>query len=80
MNILTIDTKDNCYVINEGQMNDLQESVASSIALDRGNYDVRIESGRYSYAAAKTEGEPFVLLWIFRSQRKSCCMRLIFRC
>ncbi len=65
MNLLTIDTKDNCYVINEGQMNDLQERVASSITLDRGNYEVRIESGRYSYAAAKTEGEPFVLLWIY---------------
>lgn len=65
MNLLTIDPKDNCYVINEGQMNDLQERVANSITLDRGTYDIRIESGRYSYASAKTEGEPFVFLWIY---------------
>ena len=35
MNLLTIDTKDNCYVINEAQMNDLQQRVASSITLER---------------------------------------------
>ncbi|MEI2579023.1 hypothetical protein [Scytonema sp. PRP1] len=65
MSILTIDTKNNCYVINPDQMNNLQQNVASSFSLEKGTFDIRITGGRYSYAKAKTEGEPFVLLWIY---------------
>ena len=65
MSLLTIDTKNNCYVIDADGMNHLQQNVASSFTLDEGSYDIRISSGAYKYAQAKTEGEPFVLLWIY---------------
>ncbi|MBH8561786.1 hypothetical protein I8748_06285 [Nostoc sp. CENA67] len=65
VNILTIDTKTNCYVIDPNQMNNLQQNVATSFTLEKGNFDIRITEGRYSYAKSKTEGEPFVLLWIY---------------
>ena len=65
MGLLTIDTKKNCYVIDPGGMNYLQQNVASSITLEEGIFDIQIKSGRYSYNQAETEGEPFVLLWIY---------------
>ena len=65
MSILTIDTKNNCYVIAPNQMNDLQQNVATSFTLEQGDFDIKINSGRYSYANSQTEGEPFVLLWIY---------------
>jgi prenyltransferase beta subunit len=65
MSILTIDTKTNCYVIDPNQMNNLQLNVASTFTFEKGTFDIKIASGRYRYAKAKTEGEPFVLLWIY---------------
>src|SRR4028119_807546 len=65
MSILTIDTKNNCYVINPDQMNNLQQNVATSFTFDKGTFDIKISGGRYKYAKAKAEGEPFVLLWIY---------------
>ena len=65
MSILTIDTKNNCYVINADQMNNLQQNVATSFTFEKGTFDIKISGGRYKYAKAKTEGEPFVLLWIY---------------
>jgi hypothetical protein len=65
MKSLTIDTKKNCYVIDNNGMNNLQQNVANSITLDKGTFDIQIVSGVYSYAKCKTEGEPFVLLWIY---------------
>jgi len=65
MSILTIDTKNNCYVINPDQMNNLQQNVATSFTFDKGTFDIKIIGDRYKYAKAKTEGEPFVLLWIY---------------
>ncbi|MCC5644044.1 hypothetical protein LC607_14015 [Nostoc sp. CHAB 5824] len=65
MNILTIDTKNNCYVIDRDQMNNLQQNVATSFTFEKGTFDIKITDGRYSYAHSKTEGEPFVLLWIY---------------
>ena len=65
MQLLTIDTKNNCYVIDPNGMNQLQENVASKTTLDRGTYDIQITSGRYSFANSKTDGEPLVLLWLY---------------
>ncbi|WP_169221688.1 hypothetical protein [Brasilonema sp. UFV-L1] len=65
MSILTIDSKNNCYVIDPNQMNNLQQKVANSYTFDKGTFEIRITGGRYKYAKAKTEGEPFVLLWIY---------------
>jgi len=65
MRLLTIDTKNNCYVIDSEQMNHLQQNVANSFTLDQGSYDIKITSGIYKYAKTKTAGEPFVLLWVY---------------
>ncbi|WP_445175422.1 hypothetical protein, partial [Microcoleus sp.] len=65
MQLLTIDTKENCYVINTDQMNNLQQNVAKSLTLNKGTFDIQITSGTYSYSADNTVGEPFVFLWIY---------------
>ena len=65
MQLLTIDTKNNCYVIDPNGMNELQQNVASSFTFDRGTYDIQITSGRYNFAKGATEGEPLVLLWLY---------------
>ena len=65
MQLLTIDTKENCYVINTDQMNNLQHFVAKSLTLNKGTFDIQITSGTYSYRADNTAGEPFVFLWIY---------------
>ncbi|MEG4036732.1 hypothetical protein QUA03_23225 [Microcoleus sp. S36b_A4] len=65
MKLLTIDTKENCYVINTAQMNSLQQNVAKSLTLDKGTFDIQITSGSYSYSGDNTVAEPFVFLWIY---------------
>lgn len=65
MQLLTIDTKGSCYVIDANEMNHLQQNVASSFTLEKGTFDIKIISGRYSFAESKTEGEPLVVLWIY---------------
>lgn len=65
MKLLTIDTKNSCYVIEANEMNHLQQNVASSLTLEKGTFDIKITSGRYSYAQSETEGEPLVVLWIY---------------
>jgi hypothetical protein len=65
MKLLTIDTKNNCYVIDANAMNHLQQDVASTFILEKGTFDIRITSGRYSYAQSETEGEPLVVFWIY---------------
>ena len=68
MQLLTIDTKNNCYVIDPQGMNGLQENVASKLTLNKGNYEVQISEGRYSYSQNETEGQPSVLLWIYGTE------------
>ncbi|MEM7590808.1 MAG: hypothetical protein AAF383_04705 [Cyanobacteria bacterium P01_A01_bin.83] len=65
MQLLTIDPKNNCYVIDPNGMNTLQENVASKMTLDKGNFEIQISQGRYSYSKNESEGEPFVILWIY---------------
>jgi hypothetical protein len=65
MSLLTINPKNNCYVINTDGMNHLQQNVANSLTLSQGTYELKISSGRYKFAKSKTEGEPFVFLWLY---------------
>ncbi len=65
MKQLTINTKDNCYVIDPNGMNQLQQNVASTFTCEAGTYELRISSGSCSYADSDTELEPSVLLWIY---------------
>lgn len=64
MKLLTIDTKNNSYFIDPNEMTRLEQNVASSFTLEKGTFDIKIASGRYTYAQSKTEGEPLVFLWI----------------
>ena len=68
MQLLTIDTKNNCYVIDPQGMNGLQENVASKLTLNKGNYEIQIGEGRYSYSENEAEGQPSVLLWIYGTE------------
>lgn len=63
---LTIDSKKDCYVLDEGKMNALQNT-ANSMKLEPGTYVVRINQGAFNYWADKPDfpGEPWVLLWIY---------------
>ncbi|MEL6440246.1 MAG: hypothetical protein AAFQ80_13440 [Cyanobacteria bacterium J06621_8] len=63
MQLLTIDTKANCYVIDPNGMSSLQDNVASKLTLEQGNYEIQITSGSYNYSAEA--GEPGVILWIY---------------
>ncbi|MEM8614232.1 MAG: hypothetical protein AAGF93_19590, partial [Cyanobacteria bacterium P01_H01_bin.105] len=65
MSLLTIDTKNNCYVIDPSEMNNLQQNVANSLTLEEGIFDIQIAGGSFSYNRGETGGEPFVLLWIY---------------
>ena len=65
MDILTIDPKENCYVIDPNHMEYLQNNVAASATLDRGTHVIRITSGRYRCADSETAGEPWVVLWMY---------------
>lgn len=71
MNILAIDPQENCYVINESRIKDLQEKRANLLTLDRGNYDIQIQNERYIYSKTKTEQEPLILLWIYEINGKT---------
>ncbi|MEM8721873.1 MAG: hypothetical protein AAGE84_21680 [Cyanobacteria bacterium P01_G01_bin.39] len=70
MQLLTIDTQNNCYVIDPAGMNGLQENVASKITLEQGNFEIQITSGSYSYSNSAA-GEPAVLLWIYGNNGSS---------
>ncbi|MEH1842580.1 MAG: hypothetical protein V7L20_28570 [Nostoc sp.] len=65
MSLLTIDTKNNCYVIDANQMNNLQQNVASYFTFEKGTFNIKITDVCYSYSNTKTKEEPFVLLWIY---------------
>ena len=65
MKQLTINTQDNCYVIDPDGMSQLQQNVASTFTCEAGTYELRISSGSCSYADSNTELEPSVLLWIY---------------
>ena len=65
MNILTIDPQEDCYVIDESWIKNLQEKQANLLTLDRGNYDIQIQNERNIYSKTKTEQEPLILLWIY---------------
>ena len=65
MTLLTIDTKENCYVIDSEGMKHLQESVASVQTLNKGSYSIRIKSGQYQHSDNKSDAEPIVILWLY---------------
>jgi len=63
---LTVDSKKDCYVLDEGRMQALQ-TTANSVQLEPGTYVIRINKGTFSYWSKdrKFDGEPWVILWIY---------------
>ena len=65
---LTIDSRKNCYVLDEGRLKDLQ-SGANSTTLEPGTYLIRINKGAFSYWEESSQDqfnpEPWVLVWIY---------------
>ena len=68
---LTVHSRKNCYLLNDEQMRELQETAVSK-TLEPGIYIVRIKSGTFGYASnVSPSGEPFVLLWIYGGKMKN---------
>ncbi|MGD1702208.1 DUF4912 domain-containing protein, partial [Dapis sp. BLCC M229] len=68
---LTVHSRNNCYLLNDEQMSQLQETAVSK-TLEPGIYIVRIKSGTFGYGSnVCPSGEPFVLLWIYGGKVKN---------
>ncbi|MDY7007598.1 MAG: DUF4912 domain-containing protein, partial [Cyanobacteriota bacterium] len=68
---LVVDSRNNCYSLNDAQIKGLQETAVSK-TLEPGIYIVRIKSGTFSYGSnICPSGEPFVLFWIFGGKVKN---------
>ncbi|NER08239.1 MAG: DUF4912 domain-containing protein, partial [Okeania sp. SIO3C4] len=68
---LVVDSRNNCYSLNDEQIKGLQETAVSK-TLEPGIYIVRIKSGTFGYGSDTCpSGEPFVLLWIFGGKVKN---------
>ncbi|MEM7771073.1 MAG: hypothetical protein AAGA75_15365 [Cyanobacteria bacterium P01_E01_bin.6] len=63
---LVVDSRENCYVLDEQRLAALQ-TTANSTQLDPGTYIIRIEKGAFSYWTENQQfsPEPWVLLWIY---------------
>lgn len=62
---LTVNSKNNCFVLSPDQMQRLQSEVSAATVLEPGTNLVKIKSGAFSYREADGAGEPLVLLWIY---------------
>ena len=62
--LLTVNTKEHCYVIPPNEMSTLQQKVASSFTLEKGTFDIQITRGHYRHNRSAV-GDPMVLLWIY---------------
>jgi hypothetical protein len=67
MTRLTIDSRRDCYLLDPARMEALQ-SGKNSLALALGSYEIRIQSGDFSYWSGSDRDfppEPWVMLWIY---------------
>ena len=63
---LTVDSKRNCYVLDEGVISNLKQSNSNFIELEPGNYKIKIRESNATYWSSeqKFKLEPWALLWI----------------
>jgi hypothetical protein len=63
---LTIDSRKDCYILDQAKMDALQNT-ANTTELEPGTYVIRINSGDFSYWTQdkKFPAEPWVLLWVY---------------
>ena len=65
MQILTINSQQNCYIVNDEQLKKLQQNGVNSLTLDPGNFEFQINRSSYSSATENSSVEPLVFLWIY---------------
>lgn len=63
---LKVHSKQNCFFLDEGLLQKLQQETAVSTPLEPGTTVVKIRDGAFNYQASSGhQGEPLVLLWIY---------------
>ncbi|MEL7036105.1 MAG: hypothetical protein AAFO04_10865 [Cyanobacteria bacterium J06592_8] len=63
---LKVDSRQNCFVLDDATMQRIQEETAVSTTLEPGTYIVRIRSGSFNYRSnVPHPGEPLVMFWIY---------------
>lgn len=69
---LNVNSQQNCYRIDPGEMQKIEQQVSVSTELAVGTNVVRIKSGSFDYVSGDNQtGEPFVLLWIYGGSFKN---------
>ncbi|GAB4141299.1 MAG: hypothetical protein Fur0046_17240 [Cyanobacteria bacterium J069] len=66
---LKVDSKANCFLLNDAEIGRIQNEVAVKADLEPGQYAIRIKDGTFDYKAeAGHPGEPLVILWIYNGK------------
>ena len=63
---LTVDSKKNCYLLDESNLSSLRQVGSNAIELDPGDYSVKVREGNASYwsESKKFKLEPWALIWV----------------
>jgi phosphate transport system substrate-binding protein len=61
---VTVHSRQNCFILTEDQMRQLQNQTAVTKPLGVGTHLVRIKSGAFGYGSSAAYSEPLVMLWI----------------
>ena len=63
---LTVDSKQNCYVLDESHLSSLRQWGSNYNELKPGKYQIKIRDGNFSYWSSdkKFELEPWALIWV----------------
>ncbi|QYO62112.1 hypothetical protein [Leptolyngbya sp. 7M] len=63
---LKVDSKRNCFFLDAGLLQRIQQETAVSTRLEPGTNVVKIRAGAFNYQSnSGHQGEPMVLLWIY---------------
>jgi hypothetical protein len=64
--VITVDSKKNCYVLDEGILSNLKQQNSNFIELEPGNYKIKIRESNATYWSSEQrfQLEPWALLWI----------------
>lgn len=63
---MKLHSRDNCYLLDETEMEKLQHQIAVSVELETGTNMITIQRGQFSRQTEfNQQGEPVVMLWIY---------------
>ncbi|BAZ27808.1 hypothetical protein NIES4074_02360 [Cylindrospermum sp. NIES-4074] len=69
---LVLDSKDNCYVLDEQQIKSIQDNIGVRKTLEPGIHVIRIRQGSFDYVKGDSQtGEPLVILWLYGGKFKN---------